>query len=282
MKNLISIDFEEWYTSAYLRHHVPKEEESPMIKEAVRPVLKLFEKHNTTATFFVIGSVAEKHPEIIEEINGSGHEIASHGYSHKPLFWISKEELSEEVQKTNKILEKISKEKVIGFRAPYFSIDRKRSWGLDVLKKEGFSYDSSIFPAKTPLYGAPGAPLKPYKPSRKDIYKHDESEKLVEYPLTVYKAFGGILNIPICGGFYGRMLPAGMIKSLAKNLNRKGQPLNFYFHPWETYEKTPRLDVSLKNRFITYTGMKGYLKKINYLLKNLSFECFRDNYERDY
>jgi len=279
-KNLISVDFEEWYTSAYLRHHVKKE--TSMIKEATRPILDLFEKHNTTATFFVIGSVAEKHPDAIEEIQDRGHEIASHGYSHKPLFWISKDEFREEVKKTNKILRNITKEKVIGFRAPYCSIDRKRSWGIDVLRQEGFKYDSSIFPIKTPLYGAPGAPFSPYKPSRKDIYKHDESEKLVEYPLTIYKAFGGILNIPICGGFYGRILPAGLIKTLAKKLNRKGQPLNFYFHPWETHTGTPRLDVSFKNKLITYTGMIGYLRKIEHLLNNLSFECFRDNYERNY
>lgn len=283
VKNLFSVDFEEWYTSAYLRHDIKDDNnKKSIISTSTIPILELLKKHNTTATFFVIGSVAEKNPEVIEKIHSEGHEIASHGYSHKPLFWLTKEDFEDEVNKTNRILYKITKEKVRGFRAPYFSIDKKHSWGIDVLRKNGFYYDSSIFPAKTPLYGEPDAPTVPYKPSQNNILIHDEKSDFVEYPMTVYKFIGKTYGIPLCGGFYGRALPVQITKFLAQKINAKGQSLNFYFHPWETDSNTPRIDVSLKKRFITYYGINSYLKKIESLLKSFDFESFRDNYEREW
>jgi len=270
-KHLISVDLEDWFTSAYLRDYVKPGNCFWQIEESTRPILELFDRKKIQATFFVLGSVAESKPEIVKDIFSRGHEIASHGYSHTPLWNLRPEEFRNEVKRTNAILQNITGKKVRGFRAPYASLDESTAWAIDILEEEGFEYDSSIFPMKTPLYGAPGTPFNTYRISSKNIMQHTPAAKITEIPFTIYQK--GILKIPCTGAVYGRLIPAVLLRYLLKQV-ALSRTVNFYFHPWETYAKTPQIPVPLFNRFISYYGNAGYLKKIETVLDSFNFISF--------
>lgn len=267
-KALISVDLEDWYTSAYLREYVTKSDICPKIVESTSPILKLFERKGIRATFFVLGIIAESHPRLIKDISQKGHEIASHGYSHTPLWQLTPENFKNELRRTSLIIESITGTKPLGFRAPYASLDGRTSWAIDTLLEEGFKYDSSIFPMATPLYGAPVAPSRVYRISAKNIYKNDPESEMIELPFTVF-SFGPI-KIPCTGGFYGRVIPLAVLKYFFRIVN-KDRPVNFYFHPWETFADIPKIKTPLFNWFVSYFNVNSYLKKIERLLD--SFEC---------
>lgn len=205
MKLALSIDLEFWYSAELVRPYANTDND--LIIEMTKPILDLLDYHETRATFFVLGEVAEKYPDLILEIYNKGHEIASHSYSHRTIGELGRDEFESDIRKSKIILERITGDKVIGFRAPTFSINNNTIWALDILEKLNFIYDSSIFPIKTPLYGIPNAPLHPYFPSRIDLSKEDmlHGFKIKEIPLTVYRLCS--LNIPISGGFYLRRIP---------------------------------------------------------------------------
>jgi peptidoglycan-N-acetylglucosamine deacetylase len=274
MKNLISVDLEDWYTSAYLVDHVRDDQIVSRIEEATYPILRLFERKKIHATFFVLGSIAKKYPALIRDIAHAGHEIASHGYSHTPLWKLTPDSFREEIQKTNYIIEGILGHKPIGFRAPLASLDKRTAWAISVLEEEGFIYDSSIFPMATPLYGAPGAPMQMYKISAANLYHHEPQAKIFEVPFTV--ACWGHLKIPCTGGIYGRFLPYWFLKRLFQRARKNG-PVNFYFHPWETYPEIPRLDVPFINKIISYGNVDSYLQKIEGLLDCAEYCSFKEN-----
>ena len=161
MDNALTIDLEFWHSPELLRGFLTEERDGPiddLIFEMTKPILDVLDEYNVKATFFVLGLVAEKYPELIEEIYDKGHEVASHAYSHKTLFELGKDEFEREMDKSVQLLRHITKENPIGFRAPSFSVDNSTKWVFDVLKKHGFRYDSSIFPIKTRLYGLSDAP----------------------------------------------------------------------------------------------------------------------------
>lgn len=266
VKNALVVDLEHWYSPELLKDYLPDQNIDQDI-ESVRPLLELFKKHNVKATFAILGSVAEKHPELIKEIYSQGHEIASHAYSHKMLHELGKEGFEEEIKKSVELLSSITGERPIGFRAPSFSIDNSTKWAFEILEKYGFKYDASIFPAKTMLYGEPDAPVFIYKPSEKDVTKNDPSGNIIEFPMTVLK-FGK--NIPIGGGFYMRVLPLWFLKFGIKYINRE-RPAIIFIHPWELYPKTPRLNLSLFSRFVTYYGINSNFRKLESLIKIFNF-----------
>jgi len=238
--------------------------------DSLYPLLELLDKHNTKATFFVLGAVAEKYPQLIEEIYKKGHEIASHAYSHTTLYELGREGFEEEIKKSINIL---GKYKPIGFRAPSFSINNSTKWAFEILEKYGFKYDSSIFPIKTMLYGVPDAPLYIYKPSNDDISKHDPNGKIIEVPLTVFRFLGK--NVPIAGGFYLRVFPLWFLRFGIRKVNKE-QSAIIYIHPWETHSQTIRLKIPLFPRFITYYGINYALEKFEVLLKEFKFKSIRE------
>jgi peptidoglycan-N-acetylglucosamine deacetylase len=267
MINALSIDLENWYNSEFLTPYLP-EEKADQISASIKPIIDLLDKYNTRATFFVLGTVAEQHPEIIKTIYEAGHEIASHGYSHKMLTHLTPDEFEHEIIKSVKLLENIIGKRPEGYRAASFSLNNKTKWALDILVKYGFKYDASIFPIKTNLYGVPDAPLIPYRPSMEDIAKNDPDGKILEFPMTVARI--GV-NLPVTGGFYLRSLPMIYQKCAIKSINRT-RPIILYFHPWETYISTPRLNnIPWFSRFVTYYGIKTSLRKIEMLLKSFKF-----------
>lgn len=233
-------------------------------------ILELFDKYKIQATFFTVGKIAEDHPELIENIISRGHEISSHGYSHTDIRDMDKDIFESDLTKSLTILQKLSGEKILGFRAPYFSIVKDTFWAFNILKKY-LHYDSSIFPVRTPLYGLPGAPRHSYRMSDKNPLKNDENSEFIEIPpATLNLSFLG--NIPIAGGFYLRLLPLWLIKAGIKKLNKSGYPAMCFIHPHDLDPEKPRIPGYPKR---AYWGLKGTTKKFESLLKSFSFSSVR-------
>jgi Predicted xylanase/chitin deacetylase len=269
--NALSFDLEYWYTAELVCRFAPDKKEDQVI-EAVYPLLDLLDKYDTRATFFVLGKLAEKYPELIKEISKKGHEIGSHSYSHKTLYELGMDNFEYEIAKTNSILKSITGESPLGFRAPTFSIDNTNKWALEILAKHGYKYDSSVFPVKTNLYGVPNAPVVSYNPSKTDITVHDPDGPMIEYPLSVIRV--GI-NIPIAGGFYLRLLPISVLKHAINRVNIK-RSVVIYMHPWEMYSYTQKVQLPFISHFVTYYGISSAFNKLENLLKNFTFSPIKE------
>ena len=164
--NILQIDVEDWYSDLDIKDWESYEDR---IVQSTNKLLSILKERNVQATFFVLGYVAEHFPELVEKIKDENHEIASHGYSHTPITRQTPSEFEEDLLKSIRILEKITGDKIAGYRAPQFTVVEKTSWAIDIMKKNGLEYDSSIFPVKTHLYGVPDAPLFPYHISSSSI-----------------------------------------------------------------------------------------------------------------
>ena len=216
--NILTIDVEDWYMDTDISTWDQYEDR---IVQSTNKILRLLSETNSIATFFVLGYVAERFPKLVEDIKKGGHEVATHGYSHTPIINMTPKQFEEDLVKSIKILESITNEKIKGHRACNFTIVKKTSWAIDILKKHGIEYDSSIFPVKTHLYGVEDAPLFPYKISSLNITKNHNKGNLLELPLSVYKAPIIKKNIPIAGGFYLRSFPPQFINYAINKINRK-------------------------------------------------------------
>jgi polysaccharide deacetylase family protein (PEP-CTERM system associated) len=277
MLNALTFDLEFWWCSEFL-HHVEPEKEKDYIEETARPILEILEKYGIEATFFVLGKVAERYPRLVKSIQEAGHEIASHGYSHKLIWQLGRKGFEDDVKKSVDILKSITGKMPGGFRASNFSLNRETSWALDILERLGFEYDSSIFPANRKLiglYGEPNAPLQPYRPSKSDITK-PAKDGIMEFPLTACRILG--VNVPVAGGFYLRFWPLWFLKMAIRNVNKQGRPAIIYVHPWEAYPKIPRRELSFSSRFKRRYGMSSALGKLECLLKKFDFCPIRDLY----
>jgi polysaccharide deacetylase family protein (PEP-CTERM system associated) len=270
-KNIMSIDVEDWYSSSLdlfkdsdIQHG---NKPDPSIVTNTRHSLEMLRKTENSGTFFILGTVAEHYPDLVKEILDSGHEVATHGYGHNLVYKLDEKSFAEDLEKSLGFLGRAGCSDVIGYRAPYWSITKKSLWALDVLKKFGFCYDSSIFPIRRKLYGIPDARTEPYK--------HDNG--LWEFPPATYRFFG--INIPIAGGGYLRLAPYSLIKrAIEKNQSQNTKV--FYFHP---YELDPS-DVEMKHKvksmvsFIYWiqqiVGRKDNPQKLKKLIEGYDFVSF--------
>ena len=268
MKNMMSVDLEDYYCD--LPFEQWQNYESRIVKNTQK-ILKLFKKYNISSTFFTLGFIAEKYPELIEEIVKEGHEISSHGYYHKDLRKISSEDFEKDLVKSIKILEKISGEKVLGFRAPFFSINEDNFSVFKIMRKY-LKYDSSVFPVKTPLYGLPKAPRNIYQMDVNNPLEINNDSEFIEIPLATMK-IPIIGNIPIAGGFHLRFLPIKFVKFGIKNLNKKGDSAICYIHPKDLDPEMPRIS---KYAWHYYWGLNSATKKFESLLKNFKFSSVRE------
>ncbi len=157
MINALCVDLEHWWCSEFLSGYLPDDPEDQVVASTM-PILDLLDQYDIKATFFVLGLVAEEHPDLVRMIYQKGHEIASHAYSHKMLPHLSDHEVRDEIERSVNLLESITGESPLGFRAPSFSMDNQTRQALAVLMEYGFEYDTSVFPVKTNLYGEPRAP----------------------------------------------------------------------------------------------------------------------------
>ncbi len=229
MRNALTIDVEDWYTSSLALFNASPSAYGRRPNESVVPgtqrMLDLLEEYGHKGTFFVLGTVAEHYPELVWEIHQRGHEIATHGYSHRLVYQMNPAEFEADVTRAIDLTEAITGRKIVGYRAPYFSLTRMASWAFDILLDEGIRYDSSIFPVRRGLYGDPEAPSLAY------IVHYKENRQLWEFPPSTTCILGR--NLPIAGGGYLRLLPYPLIRWGIRRLNRVGQPARIYLHPYE-------------------------------------------------
>ncbi len=232
--NIISIDVEDWYNSSLdlfkdsTIQHGAKPDSS--VVDNTLQTLDLLSKTRNKATFFVLGTVAEHYPDLVKEMINQGHEIATHGYSHKLVYNMSPTEFEDDLNIALEHLANAGSPEVLGYRAPYWSITKKSLWALEILQKLGFKYDSSIFPIRRGLYGIPDA----------NPHVHQIVKGFWEFPPATIRMFG--MNWPIAGGGYLRMAPYRIVASAIRKSS--GQQIRvFYFHP---YELDPT-DVCLKH-----------------------------------
>ena len=268
IKNILSVDFEDYFCD--LPFTKWNEYENRVV-ETTPVLLELFSKYNVKSTFFVVGYFAEKFPKLINEIQEGGHEIASHSFSHIDLRKTSKIEIEKDLIKSFDVLENVTGEKVIGFRAPFFSIDTNNSWIISFLRKH-VKYDSSIFPVKSPLYGVPNAPRQIYRPSQKNFLENDENEELVEIPPLTNRILS-CYNLPVAGGFYFRALPYFLIANGIKKFNHDNRPAMLYFHPKDLDKNMPKIK---EYSWHYYYGKRNILSKFEKLLNDFEFTSARD------
>jgi polysaccharide deacetylase family protein (PEP-CTERM system associated) len=270
LKNILGIDFEDWFHPELIQKYISKKDNQPKVVEGIDKILDLLRKKDTKATFFVVGELLEFKPELLDLILDNEHEIAFHTMKHTridtPNF---KEKFQEEIKQFHKLTNGKSK----GFRAPSFSLNTNSSWLIDVLEENNYVYDSSVVPAKTSLYGIPNAGKKPYKISSKFLEGNSNDGKIIEFPMMVTKFLGK--KIPAAGGFYLRTLPSRIIENTIKSYEEKNMPGVFYIHSWElTPEFMPKMKLSKKDHFITFHNIDKAFNKMEDLLEKFQFTSF--------
>lgn len=222
-------------------------------------LLELFDAAGVCATFFVLGWVAERHPETIRAIGAGGHEVASHGYFHTNVGSQSPASFRSDVRDSKKLLEDIVGQPVRGYRAANFSMGARTSWAFGILEEEGYAYSSSVYPIHHDHYGEPWAPRAPFTPQG--------TEELLEIPLTTMRLFG--VNMPCGGGGYFRLWPYPVSSWALRRVNRIEQrPFVFYLHPWEIDPGQPRVPgVKLSSRLRHYMNLSMVNERLRRLLE---------------
>lgn len=253
-------------------------------------VLKVLNEFKVKATFFILGWVAERYPKLIENIHHEGHEIASHGYRHQFIGSQTKKKFRMDVRKTKKILEDITGEDIIGFRAPSFSMTPKSYWALEILIEEGFKYDSSILPIRrfyTKISCIPRFPFIINGSANKQPDNHSwhlpirrptltKKGGIIEFPVSTIRLFGN--NFPIAGGGYFRLFPYQFTKWGFNIINRKEKkPCIFYIHPWEFDVDQPHIKgASSLSKFRHYINLDKTEDKLKRLLSDFKFSTVKD------
>jgi polysaccharide deacetylase family protein (PEP-CTERM system associated) len=270
--NAMTVDVEDYFHVAALAQSIDRSDWDSMeyrAEASTRRLLDLFAESNIHATFFVLGWVARRSPELIREIASRGHEVASHGMSHKLVYNQTPEEFSRETYESKALLEDIIGAPVLGYRASTYSITRRSLWALDILREAGFVYDSSIFPIRHDLYGIHDAPQVP---SRIDTPK---GANIIEFPMSTAPMFG--TRIPVSGGGYFRLLPYWLTRAGLRKLNNElSRPFIFYLHPWEVDPEQPRVRTSLKSRLRHYTNLGRCEARLRRLIGEFRFGRVRD------
>ncbi|MFT6896513.1 MAG: polysaccharide deacetylase family protein (PEP-CTERM system associated) [Paraglaciecola sp.] len=267
----MTVDVEDFFhVSAFESIITPEQwkDYQPRVDGNTRRLLDLFAKHDVKSTFFVLGWVAERYPQLIKDIHAQGHEIASHGYAHRRATEQTPEEFKADVTRSKDHLEDLLGEALVGYRAPSFSIGYDNEWAFEVLAELGFQYSSSTYPVKHDLYGTPDWPRFAYM----------RKEGIIEIPIPTLKVLGK--QTPIGGGGYFRLYPYQLTKSLVCSyLKKEKQPYSFYFHPWEIDSEQPRLThAPLKSRFRHYVNLDKTYGKLERLLVDFSWGTMRDVY----
>ncbi|MBN1128978.1 MAG: DUF3473 domain-containing protein [Chitinispirillaceae bacterium] len=264
MINALSIDLEDWFCVHNFAEVIPFSEwgvKEFRVRKNTETLLKLLDKHGVKATFFVLGWIAEKAPDLVKEIAAAGHEIASHGYGHLLAKTLTPATFEKDLSASLEVIARCVPNKVIGFRAPSFSLDRTTLWVFDVLVKYGIRYDSSIFPISFhPDYGVRDGVLSIYK----------VTESLTEFPMSCFKCMG--MTIPCCGGGYFRVFPYGLTRHGIRKCNREDRPVVFYLHPWEIDPGQPRITtIPWFKRFRHYFNLHKTEKRLDRLLSDFEF-----------
>lgn len=261
----LSFDVEEHFqVSAFWSENRRQQWDSleSRVENNTRRIADILAAHDMKATFFVLGWVAERHPELIRSLSLEGHEIASHGYSHELVTTQTPESFRADIRKAKQILENAIGKPILGYRAPSFSITNETRWALEILVEEGYVYDSSVFPIVHDRYGMPGAEPHCHRLATKAGF-------LWEVPPSTIEVFG--LRWPVAGGGYFRLIPYIILRRFLKRIERARQPLVMYLHPWELDPAQPRMEGSLLSRFRHYNNLHKTEPRLVSLLSEFRF-----------
>jgi polysaccharide deacetylase family protein (PEP-CTERM system associated) len=259
LKNAMTIDVEDYFQVSAFAPYIARGDWERLHCRApanVNRILAMLDEAGVKATFFTLGWIAERHPELVRAIVAAGHELASHGYGHDRASDMSPTAFSDDVRRAKALLEDLGGVAVTGYRAPSFSIGVGNLWAFDVLAEAGYRYSSSVYPIQHDHYGMPDAPR----------WAHAVRAGLLEVPVTTNRF--GERNLPSSGGGYFRLLPYGVSRWLIERVNRKEQQAAvFYFHPWEIDPEQPRVrGIDAKSRFRHYVNLSRTEGRIRRLL----------------
>ena len=271
IRNALTVDVEDYFHVSAFAHSISRDrwDDYPLrVEQNTRRLLDMFDQHQSRATFFVLGWVAERNPALVKEIADRGHEVACHGFSHELVYKQTPEVFREETIKSKRILEDIIQAPVTGYRAASYSIVEKTLWALDILVEAGFEYDSSIFPVRHDRYGIPDAVEVPHH------LKTPRDRSIIEFPLSTAKVFN--YKLPIAGGGYFRLYPYALSKAGLKQVNRRQQPFIFYLHPWEIDPDQPRVETTWFSRFRHYNNLDKCEHRLQQLMQDFEFCTARE------
>ncbi len=267
MKNAMSIDVEDYFQVSAFAPHIRREDWDSLpcrVERNVDVILGLLDEANAKATFFTLGWIAERYPQVVRRIVDGGHELASHGYGHQRASELTPGQFRDDVVRAKRILEDLGGVAVRGYRAPSFSINRKNWWAVDELENAGYVYSSSIYPVKHDHYGVPDAPRFPHRPNGE--------AGILELPPTTVPLMGR--NLPAAGGGWFRLLPYSLSRWMLRRVNEADHaPCMFYFHPWEVDAGQPRQrGISAKTRFRHYVNLQRMPGRLRQLLKDFEWD----------
>lgn len=266
----LTVDVEDYFQVSAFESSVKRSQWDAIPHRVVRnteKVLDLFSELSLRATFFVLGWVVERYPALVRRMADEGHEVACHGHEHARITTLTPTAFRKDIERSRKLLQDVSGQRVDGYRAPSYTITRRTLWALDALIDAGFRYDSSIFPIHHDVYGMPGAKRFPYRIVRK-------KGTIMEFPPSTlaFSLLGKRVVIPFSGGGYLRLLPVSWVSAAFDNLCRQGRPCVLYFHPWEIDPDQPRVNnAPLKSRFRHYLNLSGTEKKLRCLFADHRF-----------
>jgi polysaccharide deacetylase family protein (PEP-CTERM system associated) len=269
-ESIFSVDVEDWFhvldipgAPAFSSWH-----ELPSIVETdFRRLLDLFDEYHARVTCFFLGWVAERYPHLVKEAAARGHEIASHGYAHRLVYELSRQEFFEDAWRARRLLEDLAGTPVLGYRSAGFSVTEKTPWFFDALVEAGYAYDSSVFPAPRGHGGMRESRREPHRIST-------PAGSLTEFPITVADWLGR----PMCffGGGYLRLFPSWLIRRAARQVLAQGRPVVFYIHPREIDPSHPRLSMPMTRRFKSYVNLSTTENKLRRILAEFPVTTFRD------
>ena len=259
--NALTIDVEDYFQVSAMAPYIRRSEwdsRECRVERNVDRILALLARHNTRATFFTLGWVAERYPQLVRRIVAQGHELASHGYGHERASDLSREAFTDDIRRAKHLLEDLGGVPVLGYRAPSFSIGQGNLWAFDCLQATGHRYSSSIYPIAHDHYGMPDAPR----------FAHTVAGGLIEIPITTLRLGGR--NLPSSGGGYFRLLPYALSRWMIRRVNATDrQSAIFYFHPWEIDQGQPRVaGINLKTRFRHYVNIDRMERRLDQLLQD--------------
>lgn len=267
----MTVDVEDYFHVSAFEKVIPTNSWSDLelrVETNTFRLLELFAEHGAKSTFFTLGWVAERCPNLIKEIVNQGHELASHGFAHQKNTSMTKEQVFSDIERSKKMLEDISGQRILGYRAPSFSVNDSNTWVYDILKELGFVYSSSTYPINHDLYGVPEWPR----------FAYQRPEGITEIPIPTIRS--DERNVGIGGGGYFRLYPYWYSKKrIERYLNSEPHPYSFYFHPWEIDAEQPRIQsASLKSKFRHYINLSRMEGKLVKLLKDYQWSSMQDVY----
>lgn len=260
VRNALSVDVEDWFQVGAFENVISRsdwDKKTSRVERNTEAVLALFDEAGVKGTFFTLGWIAERYPQLVRTIAANGHEVASHGWDHQRVFDMTAADFAADLARARTVLEDISGQAVTGYRAPSFSIDKRTPWAHDALSDAGYAYSSSVAPVVHDHYGWPEAPRFAFRP-RTDA-------ALIELPVTTARIVGR--TVAAGGGGFFRLLPYSFSRWAIQQVNAAGKPAIIYFHPWEIDPDQPRVaNAPLRSRFRHYTNLAAMADKLKRLV----------------